>query len=62
LHYGAASRTSVASTGFAFRRWRTFASGIGETVLSEAIPFTDFPLDEIKFYVTNSTILLPSEY
>ena len=36
--------------------------GNGEAVLSKAIPFTDFPLDEIKFYVTNSTILLPSEY
>ena len=36
--------------------------GNGEAVLSKAIPFTDFPLDEIKFYVTNNTILLPSEY
>jgi hypothetical protein len=36
--------------------------GNGVAVLSKAIPFTDFPLDEIKFYVTNSTILLPSEY
>jgi len=38
------------------------ADGNGAAVLSKAIPFTDFPLDEIKFYVTNSTILLPSEY
>ena len=36
--------------------------GNGEVVLSKDIPFTDFPLDEIKFYVTNFTILLPSEY
>ena len=36
--------------------------GNGEAVLSKDIPFTDFPLDEIKFYVTDSTILLPSEY
>jgi hypothetical protein len=36
--------------------------GNGAAVLSKAIPFTDFPLDEIKFYVTNNTILLPSEY
>ena len=34
--------------------------GNGEAVLSKAIPFTDFPFDEIKFYVTNGTILLPS--
>jgi hypothetical protein len=36
--------------------------GNGVAVLSKPIPFTDFPLDEIKFYVTNNTILLPSEY
>ena len=36
--------------------------GNGEAVLSKDIPFTDFPLDEIKFYVINNTILLPSEY
>ena len=36
--------------------------GNGADVLSKDIPFTDFPLDEIKFYVTNNTILLPSEY
>ena len=36
--------------------------GNGKAVLSKDIPFTDFPLDEIKFYVTNNTILLPSEY
>jgi hypothetical protein len=36
--------------------------GNGQAVLSKDIPFTDFPLDEIKFYVINRTILLPSEY
>jgi hypothetical protein len=36
--------------------------GNGKAVLSKDIPFTDFPLDEIKFYVTNRTVLLPSEY
>lgn len=40
----------------------TCEDGNGEAVVSKHIPFTDFPLDEIKFYVTNSTILLPSEY
>ncbi len=31
-------------------------------VLRKEIEFTDFPLDEIKFYVTDNVILLPSEY
>lgn len=31
-------------------------------VSSERITFTDFPLPEIRLYVTNHTILLPSEY
>lgn len=37
-------------------------NGNGEVVLSKGIPFTDFPLDEIKLYCINNTILLPSEY
>ena len=36
--------------------------GNGRTVHSKRIPFTDFPLDEISFYFTDNTILLPSEY
>jgi hypothetical protein len=56
------SRGFVASIGFAFRRWRTFASENSGAALSKDIPFTDLPLDEIKFYVINSTILPPSEY
>ena len=36
--------------------------GNGHVVLTKPIPFTDFPLDEIKFYYTNNVILLPSEY
>jgi len=36
--------------------------GNGATVSTERIDYTDFPLPEIKFYVANSTILLPSEY
>jgi hypothetical protein len=31
-------------------------------VYTQHIAFTDFPLDEIKFYFTDNTILLPSEY
>ena len=36
--------------------------GNGNTVHTQKIPFTDFPLAEIKFYLTDNTILLPSEY
>jgi len=32
------------------------------TVYSKRIEFTDFPLNEISLYCTDSTILLPSEY
>lgn len=31
-------------------------------VNTHQIEFTDFPIDEIKFYSTDNTILLPSEY
>jgi hypothetical protein len=33
-----------------------------KTIFEKTIAFTDFPLPEISFYVTNQTILLPSEY
>jgi hypothetical protein len=36
--------------------------GNDNIVFSKAIPFTDFPLAEIKFYHVHNTILLPSEY
>jgi hypothetical protein len=36
--------------------------GNGRIVLRKAIDFTDFPLDEIRFYFTENTLLLPSEY
>ena len=35
--------------------------GNGVIVYVKYIPFTDFPLQEIKLYCTNSVILLPSE-
>jgi len=35
--------------------------GDGKRVYAQEIPFTDFPLPEIKLYFTNNTILLPSE-
>jgi hypothetical protein len=36
--------------------------GNGNTVYSKRIPFTDFPLDSVKFFCENGTILLPSEH
>jgi hypothetical protein len=36
--------------------------GNGKIVHTQEITFTDFPLPVIKFYVTDSVILLPSEY
>ena len=40
----------------------TCEDGNCQAVYTKAIEFTDFPLDEIAFYFTNKTILLPSEY
>jgi hypothetical protein len=31
-------------------------------VITQEIPFTDFPLEQIKFYVCNGTLMLTSEY
>lgn len=31
-------------------------------VLTQDIAFTDFPLDEIRFYVVSKVLMLPSEY
>jgi len=36
--------------------------GNGNIVFTKELEFTDFPLDEIKLYFTDNTILLPSEY
>ena len=30
--------------------------------ITQEIPFTDFPLDEIELWFTNNTIYLPSEH
>ena|SRR6185437_13341168 len=40
----------------------TCDDGDGKIVYTKQIPFTDFPLPEIKFYFTDNVILLPSEY
>ena len=36
--------------------------GNDNVIFTKQIPFTDFPLKEFRFYYTNNTILLPSEY
>ena len=45
----------------------TCDDGNGNVVYTQDIPFTDFPLDSIKFYVVDNeqgglTMMLPSEY
>jgi hypothetical protein len=40
----------------------TCDDGNENIVYSEHIEFTDFPLEEIRFYCTDNVILLPSEY
>lgn len=36
--------------------------GNGKVIFNGKIPYTDFPLIEIKLYVADGTLLLPSEY
>jgi hypothetical protein len=33
-----------------------------QLIVTQKIPFTDFPLDEVKLYFMDGIILLPSEY
>lgn len=33
-----------------------------ELIITQEIPYTDFPLDEVKLYLMDGIILLPSEY
>jgi len=33
-----------------------------ELIITQEIPFTDFPLDEVKVFLMDGVILLPSEY
>ena len=45
-------RTAVATAG----------DGNGRELVRQDIPWTDFPLDEVSLYLTDRTLLLPSEY
>ncbi len=40
----------------------TCDDGNRNIVCSESIPFTDFPLPEVKLYFCNNVIMLPGEY
>ena len=40
----------------------TCDDGNGVVIYTETIDYTDFPLDKISFYFTDSVLLLPSEY
>jgi hypothetical protein len=40
----------------------TCDDGNGRVVFTKTIEFTDFPLQEIRFYFTDNTLLLPTEY
>lgn len=40
----------------------TCDNGNGNIVYQQKIPFTDFPLDEIRLYFTNGVLMLTSEY
>lgn len=40
----------------------TCDDGNGHIVYDQSIPFTDFPLPEVKLYFCNNVIMLPGEY
>lgn len=40
----------------------TCEDGNDRVVFTKRLEFTDFPLEEIAFYFTDNTILLPTEY
>ena len=39
----------------------TLSDGNGNTIRTQKIPFSDFPLDEINFWLENNVIMLPTE-
>ena len=40
----------------------TADDGNGRVLITQDIPFTDFPLDEVTLYLANGVLLLTSEY
>ena len=66
------SQRKRALIGQFFQVWKLTAEGSratlvcddgnGNVLLTEKIPFTDFPLPEIKLWFTDNVLILPSEY
>jgi len=49
--------------GFDFKATVTCREDAGlKPLVTQLIPYTDFPLDEVKLYLIDGVILLPSEY
>jgi hypothetical protein len=42
--------------------WLSYDDGNGKIVFTKRIPFTDFPVEEMRFYFSGGVIMLPSEY
>lgn len=68
-----AQRFEKAVAGEAFQVWKlavnpdrtatlTCDDGNNNILYTQRIEYTDFPLNEIRFYFTDNVILLPSEY
>lgn len=68
-----AQKASCEVAGESFQLWTlevrkdrtallTCDGGHGNPIFRKQIDYTDFPLDSIQLYLTNNTILLPSEY
>ena len=65
-------QTIPEAKGMEFQVWKmvvkdssaiiTIDDGNGNVVKEFKIPFTDFPLDEITFWVEGNVLLLPSEH
>ena len=40
----------------------TATDGMDHELAAQAIPFTDFPLEEVSLWLVDGTLMLPSEY
>ena len=58
----AGARTKRTAENLRSHIWMPASSERRNPVYTQEIPFTDFPLDEVKLYFANNVIHLPSEY
>jgi hypothetical protein len=42
--------------------WLSCDDGNGKIVFTKRIPFTDFPVEDMRFYFSGNVIMMPSEY